>query len=164
QAARTIEQVMHLASGHEGLQALLNGIDYYFTLGGLLREWNQLERAEQLLEQGMDLDRGAVTAEGEMIKRGYRALARRQHASGRGGRRGADRAVGGCTLLGQQRGFAPALLARGAAVRAQLALAKGDLAAAVRWAEMSGLSATDELSYPREQEYLILLRVRIAQG
>jgi len=138
QAASTIEQVRHLASGHEGLQALLNGIDYYFILGELLREWNQLERAEQLLEQGMDLDRDAVTAEAEMIMRGYLALARLQQAWGRSTR--ALQTLDAFALLGQQRGFAPALLARGAAVRAQVALAQDDLAAALRWAETSGLS------------------------
>jgi LuxR family transcriptional regulator, maltose regulon positive regulatory protein len=162
QAASTIEQVRHLASEHEGLQALLNGIDYYFILGELLREWNQLERAEQLLEQGMDLDRDAVTAEAEMIMRGYVALARLQQACGRSTR--GYQTLDAFARLAQQRGFAPALLARGAAVRAQLALAQDDLAAAIHWAEMSGLSASDELSYPREQEYLILVRVRIAQG
>jgi len=37
--------------------------------------------------------------------------------------------------------------------------------AAVRWVEESGLSASDEeMSYPREREYLSLARVRIAQG
>jgi len=162
QAASTIEQAMHLASGHEGLQALLNGADYYFILGELLREWNQLERAEQYLQQGMELDRGAVTAEAEMIMRGYLALARLQQACGQSTR--ALQTLDAFARLCQQRGFVPALLARGAAVRAQLALAQGDLATAIRWAETNGLSAGDELSYPREQEYLILARVRIAQG
>jgi LuxR family transcriptional regulator, maltose regulon positive regulatory protein len=38
-------------------------------------------------------------------------------------------------------------------------------AAALRWAETSGLSPDDAgLSYPREQEYLTLARIRIAQG
>jgi LuxR family maltose regulon positive regulatory protein len=52
-----------------------------------------------------------------------------------------------------------------AAVRAQLDLAQGNLAAAIRWADASGLSSDDEdLSYPREGEYLTLARVRIVQG
>src|SRR5215472_3163062 len=45
QAASTIEQLLHTASGHAGLQALLNGADYYFIQGELLREWNELEQA-----------------------------------------------------------------------------------------------------------------------
>src|SRR5215472_2628423 len=162
QASRTIEQMMHLASGHAGLQALLNGADYCFILGDLLREWNQLEQAEQQLMQGMDLDRGTVTAEAEMIMRGYLALARLQQACGQ--RTRALQTLDAFAQLANQRGFAPTLLAHGAAVRAQLALAQGDLAAAIRWAEKNGLSTTDALSYPRERAYLTLARVRIAQG
>jgi LuxR family transcriptional regulator, maltose regulon positive regulatory protein len=66
--------------------------------------------------------------------------------------------------MGQLRGFAPTLLARGAAVQAQVELAQGNLAAAIRWTETSGVSARDDLSYLREQQYLTLARVRIAQG
>ena len=52
-----------------------------------------------------------------------------------------------------------------AAVQAQLELAQGNLAAAIHWAEASGLSAMDDdLRYPREGEYLTLARVRIAQA
>ena len=66
--------------------------------------------------------------------------------------------------VADQRGFAPTLLAHGAAVRAQVELAQGNLAAAIHWAETRGLSEVSDLSYPREQEYLTLVRVRIAQG
>ena len=41
---------------------------------------------------------------------------------------------------------------------------QGDLPAAVRWAETSGLGAYDEPSYAREEQYLTLVRVLIAQG
>jgi LuxR family transcriptional regulator, maltose regulon positive regulatory protein len=162
QAASTIEQLLHMASGLAGLQALLNGADYYFLLGELLREWNRLEQAEQHLEQGMDLDRSTMTAEAEMITRGYLALARLQQAYRQGTR--ALQTLDAFAQLAHQRGFAPTLLAHGTAVRAQVALAQGDVAAAIRWAETSGLSTTDALSYPRERAYLTLARVRIAQG
>jgi LuxR family maltose regulon positive regulatory protein len=67
--------------------------------------------------------------------------------------------------LGGQRHFPPHLLNQGAAVRAQLELAQGNVAAAILWADTSGLSAKDEeLSYPREGEYLTLARVRLAQA
>jgi len=162
QAASTIEEVRYLASGHDGLQALLNGADYCFLLGELLREWNQLDQAEELLAPAMDVDQGEVTVEAEMILRGYLALARIQQARGRSAQ--ALQTVEAFMRLGQQRGFASALLARGAAVRAQLVLAQGDLPAAIRWLEASGVSATEELSYAREQVYFVLARVRIAQG
>ena len=50
-------------------------------------------------------------------------------------------------------------------MQAQVELAHGHLAAAVRRTEESGLSASDEeMSYAREPEYLTLARVRIVQG
>src|SRR5947209_3987375 len=162
QAAITIEQSAQLASGHGGLQALLNGADYFFILGDLLREWNQLDRAEQHLVQGMDLVRSALTADAEMIMRGYLALARLQQARGESIQ--ALATLDAFVQLAYQRGFAPQLLAYGTAVRAQVELAQGNLAAAINWAEASGLSAWDELSYMHEREYLTLARVRIAEA
>jgi LuxR family transcriptional regulator, maltose regulon positive regulatory protein len=49
------------------------------------------------------------------------------------------------------------------AVRAQLALANGEVADAARWVQARGLGAEDDLSYPREREYLVLARVLLAQ-
>src|SRR5215470_2601415 len=46
---------------------------------------------------------------------------------------------------------------------ARLLLAQGDTAAAARWAEQRGLRADDDPGYPREQEYLVLARVLLAQ-
>jgi LuxR family maltose regulon positive regulatory protein len=49
------------------------------------------------------------------------------------------------------------------AVRARLALAHGEIAEAARWVQQRGLGADDEPSYPREREYLVLVRVLLAQ-
>ena len=49
------------------------------------------------------------------------------------------------------------------AERARLALAQGDIDTAVRWARAHRLTAGDEPSYPREREYLALVRVLLAQ-
>ena len=49
------------------------------------------------------------------------------------------------------------------AQRARLLLAQGDVAAAARWTQQCGLGADDELSYPKEPEYLVLARVLLAQ-
>src|SRR6266849_1892625 len=162
QAAVTIEQATQLVPKHGGLQTLLNGADYYFLLGDLLREWNQLNSAEQHLVQGMDLVRETMTADAEMIMRGYMALARLQQACGQGNR--ALETLDAFALVSRQRSFASTLVAHGAAVRAQVELAQGNLAAAIHWAETKGLSEASDLRYPREQEYLTLARVYIAQG
>jgi LuxR family maltose regulon positive regulatory protein len=49
------------------------------------------------------------------------------------------------------------------AVRARLALAHGETAEAARWVQQRGLGADDEPSYPLEREYLVLVRVLLAQ-
>jgi LuxR family transcriptional regulator, maltose regulon positive regulatory protein len=66
--------------------------------------------------------------------------------------------------LARQRDFFWLLVVRREASQARLALIQDDLPAAVRWAEASGLVADDEPSYPREEEYLIFVRVLVAQG
>jgi LuxR family maltose regulon positive regulatory protein len=50
------------------------------------------------------------------------------------------------------------------AQHARLLLAQGDPAAATCLTETLGLSADDEPRYPREAEYLVLARLRLAQG
>jgi LuxR family maltose regulon positive regulatory protein len=47
--------------------------------------------------------------------------------------------------------------------RARLLLAQGDVTAASQWAKAAGLSPEDEPDYPREQAYLLLARVLLAQ-
>ena len=47
--------------------------------------------------------------------------------------------------------------------RARLLLARGEVAAAARWAGERGLRAGDEPAYPREREYLALARVLLAE-
>jgi LuxR family maltose regulon positive regulatory protein len=47
--------------------------------------------------------------------------------------------------------------------RARLLLSNGEVAAAARWASGRGLGPGDELSYPREAEYLVLARVLLAE-
>jgi LuxR family maltose regulon positive regulatory protein len=50
-----------------------------------------------------------------------------------------------------------------AAVRARLALAAGNLADAARWVHARGLAVDDPADYRREQEYLVLARVLLAE-
>jgi hypothetical protein len=75
QAAATIERLTQLVQKREELYTLLNGADYYFLMGDLLREeWNQLSRAEQYLVQGMELVRETMSADARITMRGYLAL------------------------------------------------------------------------------------------
>jgi LuxR family maltose regulon positive regulatory protein len=163
QAATTFAQVLQVVPRPEVLHTFFNSLSYSFGLGDLLREWNDLEAAERQLLQGMALVNETLTVEPFMAMLGYTALARLQQAQGNGP--AALATLDALTHLAQQRHFSPHALTQREAVRAQLELAQGNLAAALRWAEASGLSTeNDDLPYPREREYLALARVRIAQS
>jgi len=110
----------------------------------------------------MGLFSGAKTVDADLVTYGYLSLARLQQARGRGA--DARATLEEFVNLTNQRDFFPLLIKRGEAARARLALMQGDLPAAVSWAEASGLGAYDEATYPREEEYLTLVRVLIAQG
>ena len=163
QAAATYAQVMQVVPGPEVLQTMYSSLFYYFSLGDLLCECNDLEAAERHLVQGMALVNGTLTLEPFVAILGYAALARLQQAQGNG--REARATLDALAQVAGQRHFPPHLLTQVAAVRAQLDLAQGNVVAAIRWADTSGLSASDiDLPYARERDYLTLARVRLAQG
>ncbi|GHO50623.1 LuxR C-terminal-related transcriptional regulator [Ktedonospora formicarum] len=159
QAAATYEQMVQFQGEHEGTFISPGSC---FGLGELAYEWNDLDTAERLLEQGREALRGSLTLEASTIAQGYATLARLHQA--RNNHSHALAFMEEFERLAQTRQFAPMQLASARAVRARLAVMQGDFTEAVRWAEASGLSASDELSHPREQEYLTFARVRIAQG
>jgi LuxR family maltose regulon positive regulatory protein len=111
----------------------------------------------------MALIKETLTVEPFVAILGYTALARLLQA--RGNTHEAFATLDALIRLAERRYFAPHLLLQVAAVRAQLELAQGNLAAAILWADTSSLSTEDDdLVYPREGEYLALVRVRIAQA
>src|SRR5215469_6728141 len=162
-AASTYEEAARLVPEQNALRALSGGATYYFGLGDVLREWNRLDEASRYLMDGMALLRGTQTVFADEVTLGYLALARLMLARGEYGR--AIATLDSFGQLARERHFVLQLLARGAAVQAQIELAQGSLSAALRWRDACGLSTgDDDLSYPREAEYLTLARVLIAQG
>ena len=163
QAAAAYAQLVQVVPRPEMLQTAFSSLFYYFGLGDLLRERNDLDAAEWHLAQGMALVKETLTVEPFVAVLGYTALARLQQA--RGNTREALATLDALARLAERRHFPPHLVTQGAAVRAQLELAQGNLAAAIRWADTSGLSTEDDdLRYPLEGEYLALVRVRIAEA
>jgi LuxR family transcriptional regulator, maltose regulon positive regulatory protein len=163
QAAATYAQVVQTIPRPEILQTFFRSLSYYFGLGDLLRQWNQLEAAEEHLTQGMRLVNEMLTAEPSVALRGYVALACLQEA--RGNTRAAFATLDALAQLAEQRHFVPYLLVHGAAARAKLHLAQGNLVAAIEWADASGLSLDDkDVPYRREGLYLTLARVRMTQA
>jgi LuxR family maltose regulon positive regulatory protein len=93
-----------------------------------------------------------------------RVLPEPQILQARGDSQGALGALHEFARLAVSRAFVPHLSACATALQAQIALAQGNLAAAIDWAEARGLSVHDDFSYPHEEEYLTLARVWIAQA
>jgi LuxR family maltose regulon positive regulatory protein len=163
QAAATYAQVVQVVPRPEVLQTFFVSLSYYFGLGDLLREWNELDAAEHHLVQGMALVKETLTVEPFVAILGYTALAHLEQARGNAG--AARAALDALASLARQRHFPAHLMSQMAAAQAQLELVQGNLTAAIHWADTSGLSPEDEdLPYPRESEYLTLVRVRIAQA
>ena len=162
QSASTYRQVLEVAPGPDDLAVLVGSPGYYFGMADLLREWNDLEGAERLIAQGFELSEGRLAVFADVTLLGYSTLARLRQA--RGDYLGAVEAMAELGRIAHERGFARWVIDRGAAVEAELAVGRDDLAAAGRWADLSGLTTADEPSFPREREHLALVRVRIAQG
>lgn len=119
------------------------------------------ELADALRHASLGIARGRQLSESEPLAGGLVILAWIRQANG-------DRA-GAVAALDEAQGVAPSpavadLLNPVPAQRARLLLAQGDVASGVRWASERGLSPDDEPSYLREQEYLVLVRILLAQG
>jgi LuxR family maltose regulon positive regulatory protein len=164
EAAASYRQALQIVPQPEVLQGLgVSSLFYFFGLAELHYERNELDEASHHLAQGMQMIKETLTVEPYVAVLGYTILARLQLA--RGDSSSALATIDAFTRLAHQRHFTPQWIAHMAAVRIQIELAQGNIASAMDWADASGLSPNDDdLSYPREQEYLTLVRVRIAQG
>jgi LuxR family maltose regulon positive regulatory protein len=156
-AATTFDE----AEGTLGPRVLIALPKCCFGLGDVLREQNELDLAERSLRQGIEALTEANTVEAYVAADGYVALARLRQARGDG--RGAMAALGEFTDLARRREFARAVTERAAAARAHVWLTQGNLAAAVRWADHSGLKPDDPVSLLQEPEHLVLARVLAAR-
>ncbi len=163
QAIATFEQAARVVQRQEDMQAFTGIASHSFGLAEVRCEWNELDQAEHLLAQGMELIEGVLTTEGEVVTLGYTTRARLLMA-----RLEYDQALtvlDTFTHLANAHSLAPHLKARAQAWRARVQLVRGNLQAATSWAEQCGISLTEsDLRYVREREYVTLARVRIAEG
>jgi LuxR family maltose regulon positive regulatory protein len=129
--------------------------------GELLREWNELDRAQTSLQRGIDAisERNGVDA--WVAAEGYFSLARLRQAQGDGP--GAIGVLDAYAALARRCDVGPHMLVSSAAARAQLWLMQGNQAAAARWAATAGLTPNDPVGYAREMEYRVLARVLITK-
>jgi len=128
----------------------------YIGLADVAYQRNELDSALDYVTEGIALSRqflhGASSAPGLVT------LAWIRQATG-------DPA-GALEVIGEVEPASPApagLLYPAPAQQARLLLAQGDVAAAARWTDETGLHAEDEPTYSREPGYLVLARVLLAQ-
>ncbi len=161
QALATYEVVAQKVPQPEVLRALPSGPSYYFGVGEIWREWNDLDKAEEYLTEGIAAVEERTITDPPIITLGYTSLARLLQARGEYSQ--AFALLEQFADLARERAFLPYVLAQGAAVQAQIALAQGNSRAAIHWAEGCARSVHDEPNYLYEREYLTLARVCIAQ-
>jgi LuxR family maltose regulon positive regulatory protein len=158
QAAETYRQAIQYAQEDTSPPSPLLGM-VYVGLGDVLCEWNELERAQSHLQQGIDLAR--LWSNWETLVPGYLGLARLQAARGDW--------TGAAQVLADLADRVPPLQSPWGMplIRAHQALLqtrRGDLDAAAAWVRQTNLAVDGDLAYPREPEAIILARVLAALG
>ncbi len=151
QVALRLERLGESATAGAGLPVLGQAIIWY--------EWNELERAQLLVEQALALAQRSGRI--DVVLNGQIAAAQITQAMGdaEGARTSMAQVV--ATARATQ---SPRLLAYAAGQQAALWLAQEDAAAVNRWALAQGMHIEDELSYFRELEYLTFAGSLGAEG
>ncbi len=157
QAMETLNQVLHLSGKGVGLAIpSLVGVAHVWV-GGILYEWNDLDAAKKHLLKGVEI--GKSWNSGGILWLGYGWLSAVCLAQG-----DVDSAAEARNNLTQLE-LQTVIVAAVRALQARYWLIMGDLEAASRWAQESGLKVNDDLRFFRNVlEYPTLARVLIAQG
>jgi LuxR family maltose regulon positive regulatory protein len=159
EAFRTYREALELAIGPGGRQLPIAGFPLV-KLGDLLREWNDLEAASCDLIKGVEVC--AQWGQADFLADGYVALMRLQLAQGN--LKGALNILRKVEHLAQRAKIDDFIQCWLDECRLRLWLYEGNLEAAVRWAQTSGLSVDGELSYHHDLHHINLARVLVAQG
>ena len=147
--------------------AIENGIEQtgiagslYGSLGNILCEWNDLVEGIRLLNKGIELsEQGCDPVILASCQIGLvRALMYRMDLAG------ALKLIDEITELAGNFALPPWIMSPLSAFKVFILLATGDLNAAVKWAQESGLRVDDKISNLYQLEYLTLAHILIAQN
>ncbi|HEV2243679.1 MAG TPA: LuxR C-terminal-related transcriptional regulator [Streptosporangiaceae bacterium] len=155
-AAATYQRILDLTAP-DGARQPLAGYGHV-GLAEVAYQRNDLAAARAHAAQGTAVAR--QLSETQPLANGLATLALVRQAEGD--------APGALDAIGEAERAAPSpavanLLNPVPALRARLLLAQGDLTAAARWAQERAVGPDDSPTYAREQEYLLLARVLLAQ-
>ncbi|HLX57272.1 MAG TPA: LuxR C-terminal-related transcriptional regulator [Ktedonobacteraceae bacterium] len=131
----------------------------YVGRGNLEYEWNHLDAATSLLQEGIKLCER--TGNRRAILQAYVTLAFIKQAQG--DKVGASAIMQQMVQITEQQHPSQHRNAQVEAFWAWLSLMQGDESAVLRWLQRCGLSLDQEVSHLREREYLTLVRVLITQ-
>ena len=131
----------------------------YVGRGSLEYEWNHLDAATSLLQEGIKLCER--TGNGRAILQAHMTLAFIKQAQG--DTAGANSIMQRVVQVTERQHLSQHRNAQVEAFSAWLSLMQGDETAVLRWLQYCGLSLDQEISHLREREYLTLVRVLITQ-
>jgi len=161
QARQLCQDGLDLVARHKWQDVPASGF-LYVTMGDLLREYNELSAAADYLERGIRL--GQAGGHHHILIIGHVWLAWLRQTEG--DETGSQAAIRVALELFQQHAvsrFWP--LPSAACTQARLWIAQGNLAAASRWAQSSGLAQTPSpIPYLDEVAYVTVARLRLAEG
>jgi LuxR family maltose regulon positive regulatory protein len=131
----------------------------YVGRGNLEYEWNHLDAATSLLQEGIKLCER--TGNGRAILQAHITLAFIKQAQGDAD--GASAIMQQVVQITERQHHSQYRGTQVEASQAWLSLMQGDEATVLRWVQHCGLSLDQELNHLREREYLTLVRVLITQ-
>jgi LuxR family maltose regulon positive regulatory protein len=159
QAARIYSETLQMATRPDGQTSpLADGI--YAGLSRVSYEWNHLEVAARYTHRCIALCRQWENY--DLLAVGYVMLARLEHVQGNPEKaqeamRAAEQLAGECRLSSRRSTWVETALAR-------LWMAQENLEKPSHLVQQSGITIADDVPYLRVPEYLVLLRVLLAQG
>jgi LuxR family transcriptional regulator, maltose regulon positive regulatory protein len=158
-AADTYAHSLQMAVRPDGQRSALAG-RIFAGLGRLSYEWNRLEDAEQNIDQCIELSR--IWGDTGQEASAWAMMARLKQAGNNLAQ--TQKAMRKVEQIAAEQPLSPL---RSIPVKSDLArvwLAQGNLEKLSQLIQKSGVEIKDEIPYQRESEYVILLRVLLAQG
>ena len=159
EAATIYSETLEMASRPDGQKLVIAG-RVYAELSQVSYEWNNLETATEQARQCMSLCRKWGNVDLQAI--GYVMLARLEHVQHHS--ESALEAMRFAEKLANEHHLLPKYSVSVKYALARLWIAKGNLEKAFQFVQEGGITTRDEIHYLREPEYLILLRLLLAQG
>jgi len=159
QAARIYSETLQMATRPDGQRSPLAD-DIYAGLSQVSYEWNHLEAAAQYTHQCIVLCQQWENY--DLLAVSYVMLARLEHVQGHPDE--AQEAMRAAEQLASEGRLSSRRYISVETALARLRLAQGNLDRPSHLVQQSGITVDDDIPYLREPEYLILLRVLLAQG